>query len=66
MSQIRQCVCGMHVREGESCVRRPCAALTMWAGSANPRGCICPPGANVLCENQLCPRKPMLSAMGSK
>ena len=26
-----------------------------------PRGCICPPGANVQCENQYCPRKPLPS-----
>jgi hypothetical protein len=23
-----------------------------------PMGCICPPGANLECQNQLCPRKP--------
>jgi hypothetical protein len=27
-------------------------------------GCICPPGANIQCENLTCPRKPSSTAMG--
>jgi hypothetical protein len=29
-----------------------------------PVGCICPPGANLQCENLTCPRKPSATAVG--
>lgn len=46
------------------------SAPHMGSGVQPPRtamGCICPPGANLQCENQLCPRKPIrpLSALGT-
>ena len=33
--------------------------LPVWGPSVAPMvGCICPPGANLTCENPMCPRKP--------
>lgn len=29
------------------------------------QGCICPAGANVQCQNPICPRKPIPSAAGT-
>ena len=33
-------------------------ALQPIASLAPVMGCICPPGANLTCENPMCPRKP--------
>lgn len=37
----------------------PAGSRKFPAGTLSPAfGCICPPGANLQCENPLCPRKP--------
>lgn len=49
----KRCVHGVPL--GMSCSDCLSAPAPPMAG----HGCICPPGANLQCENPLCPRKPL-------
>lgn len=64
------CSCGLYI--GQTCSRQPCLQSRLppspplpyppvplqVALRTQPAGCICPPGANLECENPFCPRKP--------
>lgn len=43
---------------GATCHQWPAAVPSYPVLTPTPTGCICPPGANMQCENPTCPRKP--------
>jgi len=55
--------CSIHgcalIGDGTALVCPVCEARKYLDAMPTATGCICPPGANLQCQNPMCPRKPM-------